>query len=204
MGYCGPRTAWTVSRSGIDGPCALHAASQKSFAFDVIGTAASPWRANSQRDNSLVDTKSFQMQCATCTTSWCEPRRGTCIDNNCVCNEGRYGAHCEFRSPCEEITLNERLGAFPPIISIVNRDYVIPASSYTLLKDDNGTRVEAYHRPVYVSEDIGFVVLFQGRRWIIINPRMAYDSRDGSNEPLSNEVMRRRLVAVLCSTTPRV
>lgn len=89
MAYCGDQGAWTISNTYDDDPCKFLTASQPSLAFDVSLTGATPWRGISQRDESLVDTSSFLMQCADCDVSSCKPDRGTCVEDKCVCKDGR-------------------------------------------------------------------------------------------------------------------
>lgn len=112
--------------------------------------------------------------------------------------ESRFGLHCEFRAPCEEIVLDAKRGPFPPITSIVTRDVVVPDSQYRVLRGDDETLVLAYHRPVYVSKGFQYVILFTGRRWAIVNPRIAMQ---GQNTmflgQMSEEEVRRLLVAFL-------
>lgn len=110
-----------------------------------------------------------------------------------------YGLHCEFQAPCEEIVLNAERGPFPAFTSVVTQDNVVPASEYRLLKGDNDTLVLAYARPVYVSRGFEFAILFTGRRWALINPRIAIlqGQEVTSATEISEEEIRRLLVAYL-------
>ncbi|KAG7341608.1 EGF-like domain containing protein [Nitzschia inconspicua] len=184
LGYCAENTAWGLARASSRDPCADSIMSQRTFSFDVMTTGQVPWRVRSQRDNSMVDTSSFLMQCVDCDTSSCEPHRGTCINNQCVCHDGRYGINCEFRRPCQTLVLNSNRGSFPPIVSLVNENYVVLDDTYQLLEGENGTIVTSYHRPVYYSEGYKFLLTFSGRRWIIVSPRLWLET-GGAQEPLS-------------------
>lgn len=89
MAFCEEKEAWTISESHHEDPCQLLTASQTSSAYDVSLTGGTSWRASSQRYGSLVDTTSFLLQCTDCDETFCQPQRGTCVNNRCVCKDGR-------------------------------------------------------------------------------------------------------------------
>jgi len=171
IGYCRYEKSWGLADFNTGDPCADSILSQPTPSFDVTTTGQVPWRVHSQRDQVFVDTRAFLIQCADCDTTSCQPHRGTCVNNQCVCKDGRYGVHCEFRAPCEALTLNSNHGGFPPVTSLVNEDYVVLDSSYTLFKNDtDSSLVLLYNRPVYYSPGFQYLLLFSGRRWVIVSP----------------------------------
>jgi hypothetical protein len=177
IGYCREKNSWGLAAYDTDDPCADNILSQQTITFDVTTTGQIPWRVHSQRDSSFVDTSSFYMQCADCSSSSCQPHRGTCINNRCVCKDGRYGVNCEFRAPCENLTLNSNRDRFPPIISLVNEDYVVLDSDYRLLKNaTDGYLALSYHRPIYYSNGFQYLLTFAGRRWVIVSPTLLAES----------------------------
>ena len=194
MAYCSEEGAWGVAphpstgEEGADDPCSYSVLSQSTTSFDVTTTGEIPWRVYNRRDDSIVNTKSFRMKCVDCDDSSCNPERGVCRDNMCECKDGRYGVHCQFEAPCEELVLDAAKGNFPPIASLVNEATVVLDSSYSVLRDKNGTMAQAYHRPVYVSPGIKYVMMFTGRRWVIISPKLALEgiSADLSEEEIEN------------------
>lgn len=182
IAYCLQEEAWGLAPYDESDPCSYVALSQETESYDVSTTGHLPWRFHATRDNSLVDTSSFQMQCVDCDSYPCNPGTGVCFNNRCECNDNRYGIHCEFRAPCEELVLDLGLGDFPPIPSLVNEDYVVLDSSYSLLKDNNGTAALSYHRPVYYSPGFKYLLMFTGRRWGIVSPRLLWEEAEIPSE----------------------
>mmetsp|Transcript_27191 Transcript_27191/g.65073 ORF Transcript_27191/g.65073 Transcript_27191/m.65073 type:complete len:705 (+) Transcript_27191:123-2237(+) len=170
MAYCNSEESWGIAPydDRVD-QCSYGVLSSVTSSFDASKTDELPWRVRGL-DESFVHLSQSIIQCADCDQSSCLPSRGTCRDNKCVCKDGRYGIHCEFRAPCEEIVVNANYEDFPPIQSLGSGEYVLIPRRFLLLKDDNGTIAQAYNRPVYYSSLFRFVMLFTGRRWAIVIP----------------------------------
>eukprot|EP00566_Odontella_aurita_P007972 CAMPEP_0113543680 /NCGR_PEP_ID=MMETSP0015_2-20120614/10288_1 /TAXON_ID=2838 /ORGANISM="Odontella" /LENGTH=683 /DNA_ID=CAMNT_0000443857 /DNA_START=197 /DNA_END=2248 /DNA_ORIENTATION=- /assembly_acc=CAM_ASM_000160 len=106
--------------------------------------------------------------CSEGEKSLCSSKHGSCENNVCACNPGRYGLNCEFEEPCLALSVDLRQHSFPEIDALDVLDVV--SDDYELLHNTNGMPVEVYHRPVYVAEYTTQrfdVLLFTGRRWVI-------------------------------------
>lgn len=182
LGYCEDDNIWTLTeqKSGLEhDPCrGWVAASSESLHYDVTETTEE-WFAQT-KSGRLLPLDQTYIECYDCKyeETFCGESMslGTCIDNKCVCTEGRYGLRCEFEQPCSSLEVNPRSEGF-----IGNRVF---ASKYYYSSDSL-----LYHRPIYTSvpgENIDAAlssqsvpiykdlsggdvdtIMFRGRRWTL-------------------------------------
>jgi hypothetical protein len=174
FGYCKSSQTWTLTyrepefndESDIEetDPCNWRAQSSKTISFDLTTTASDEWRAR-DAEGTTQAMQHFLLVCYDCSDVFCGDN-GSCgqtIDTNkCQCDEGYYGLRCEFQDPCSVLTTDERTEVF-----LGTREW---SSSYEILRQSNGNLVEAYSRPVFVSEyseGLYDIILYTGRRWVV-------------------------------------
>jgi hypothetical protein len=175
--YCKKENAWTFSRN--EDACDWDARSpEQPASYDITTTTVSGWLGRSgEKLLVLIDN-----DCA--TSGLCPSERGECVNNECICHEGRFGLNCEFSEPpCERLDVDQRWGKFPSLFGAFHL-----SSSYKLLLDDNETPVEVYNRPVYV-ENLARnpasieVIMFLGRNWaVVFSDHMSGDRGDHTLE----------------------
>ena len=165
--YCKKEKAWTFSMVALDS-CDWLAKSPETHSFDIASTTPSEWlvktNAFTGEPSTAMPIPSFSLSSNDCSRDRSLCVMGTCRDNQCVCDEGRFGIRCESNYPCLRLQIDFRTPFFPT-------DFGHLPTQYDLLLDAHNHPVQVYDKPVYVSEqlDVGFfeVLLFQGRRWIL-------------------------------------
>ena len=154
--YCKKENAWTFSRN--EDACDWAARSPEPASYDIT-TTVSGWLGRSGEKLLVLINNDCD------TSGLCPSERGECVNNECICQEGRFGLNCEFsKPPCERLDVDQRWGKFPNRLGALHF-----TNSYKLLLDDNGTPVEVYNRPVYVENipDNIEVIMFLGRNWVV-------------------------------------
>lgn len=192
--YCDSLGTWTFSfpqsQDQVADPCYWHAISSDTEVYDIMNLALSDWYVFDSDMKKPVPFQHFAMDCADCIR---DVERGSCssvgecIDNQCVCNDGRMGINCEYHKPCDRIHVNTEFGGFPGPIQWSER--------YDILHHCNTTEVvEVYHRPVYVSIDKNEVplqvIVYTGRRWIVSEVNNLPPMPSTENYPVHHDVRR--------------
>ncbi|KAL9187613.1 hypothetical protein ACHAXT_005991 [Thalassiosira profunda] len=161
IAYCGTDSMWTITQHGggeLD-PCVdWIARSSESSDFDI--TEADSWYARTE-DGRVLPMYSY-FQCYDCKykSNFCGETSsyGTCVENTCVCADGRYGLRCEFEEPCDALELDPRSNGI-----VGNQTF---ASTLYRLEG-----ADVNNRPIYTSslQDVTNIdiLMFNGRRWII-------------------------------------
>ncbi|CAB9518968.1 Notch ligand involved in the mediation of Notch signaling (By similarity) [Seminavis robusta] len=171
VGYCPSLPAWTVSnRTEVgDDFCSYMIRSEDTNTFDVVDVATDNWYAATTTVGD-VPMDWMAVVCADCNEDLCDPSVGQCVNNQCQCHKGFVGLNCEFEVPeCTFLGLDMRSkGALPslPFASLFLRN------EFVKLEDDLGLADQFYNHPIYASYDevgnINTLILFSGRRWIIM------------------------------------
>lgn len=179
FGYCSESRAWTFSIGNKD-PCDQWlACSPETFTFDIASTNPSEWHVLSTtvsgEPGKTVPIPSFALASNDCFHNDNLCVNGRCENNECVCDEGKYGLRCEFDAPCPHLQIDFRTRPFPP-------DFGVIPYHFSILLNVDDSPVEVYHRPVYVYESEGFfdIILFQGRRWVLTNSDLLNITDPGS------------------------
>lgn len=180
FGYCKGSRTWTFSIGDRD-PCNNWlACSPETFSFDITSTKPTEWHVLSNtitgEPSKTVPFPSFALASNDCYHNDGLCVTGRCVDNECVCDEGKYGLRCEFDAPCPHLQIDFRTRPFPP-------DFGPIPYNFDILLDSDDYPVEVYHRPIYVYESDGFfdVILFQGRRWVLTNSDLLNITEPGSS-----------------------
>ena len=120
--YCETETAWTFSYPGKDkedkevNPCNWYAKSAETKSFDIMAISPAEWFAFGKESKGAVPFQHFSLLCLDCSV---ESERascsslGECVNNQCVCEESRYGLNCEFEEPCPFIEIDTSTISFP-------------------------------------------------------------------------------------------
>lgn len=167
--YCEKERAWIFNIGSLDS-CDWLVKSPETHSFDNTSTPPSEWvvktHALSGEPSKAMPIPIFFLSSNDCSRDSTLCVSGTCQDNQCVCDKGRFGIRCEFNYPCPHLQIDFRTPPFP-------MDFGQLASQYDLLLNAQNRPVQVYDKPVYVFEhlDAGFfdVILFQGRRWVLTN-----------------------------------
>lgn len=179
FGYCKKSRTWTFSIGNMD-PCDKWlACSPETFSFDISSTSPSEWLVLSNALNSEPG-KTVLIPSLALASNDCNHNDGLCVhgrckDNECECDEGKFGLRCEFDAPCPRLQIDFRTRPFPT-------DFGPIPYYFDILLDSDDYPVEVYHRPVYVYESDGFfdIILFQGRRWVLTNSDLLNVTDPGS------------------------
>jgi hypothetical protein len=165
--YCEKERAWTFNNGSLNS-CDWLAKSPETRSFDIVLTPPSQWVVKTDAftgaPSKAVPIPFFSLSSNDCSRDRSLCVAGTCQNNQCVCDEGRFGIRCEFGRPCPRLQVDFRTPPFPT-------DFGQLPIQYDLLLDTENRPVQVYDRPVYVFEHqyAGFfeVIFFQGRRWVL-------------------------------------
>jgi len=173
LAYCTKHQAWTITVGSAD-PCEYIYISSSTVTFDVQDLAGSAWYAWDFANRRSIPADLY-LRCDDCDASSrgnCHSESGTCVDNECVCLDGKMGVHCSDSLPtCEKLRIDQRTNPWP------YADGVWFSDRYSILRNKKNKIVSAQHRPVYVTyyydqdgDDITNVdfMLFNGRRWVVL------------------------------------
>ena len=137
------------------------------------------------------------LTCSDCNESLCRPTEGECVENECVCHDGRLGLSCEFETKniCPALGLDRRSKGDLATLSFAN---LFVRKEYKRLEVDVGADT-LYDRPIYVSTDqvgnelfVDLFIIFSGYRWIIY----------GVPQEETSETLVREFLAFLESNDP--
>ena len=150
-------------------PCSYWLKSPETEAYDILETNPSSWLVVDYFTNQTLPVEHFVMVCNDCEGARASQScggHGTCISNECQCDEGRVGINCEHPTPCARMELDLRTEPFP----YAEGGKFIPATSYELLTDNQSRPVMVYNKPVYVAfltstGTVLNILMFTGRRW---------------------------------------
>jgi hypothetical protein len=118
LAYCNKEQAWTFSDN--NDPCDFFAKSRTTETYDVSNIASSEWSVLDSIDR-LQPFGSFSLVERDCDRDICQ---GTCgADGLCECTHDEFGMDCEFMNVCQDIGIDFRLGAFPPVQLARFRDF---------------------------------------------------------------------------------
>ena len=140
--YCEIESAWTFSyqeEKGADiDPCKWHAKSAETKSFDIMVISPSEWFAYGKKSKGAMPFQHFSLLCLDCGF---ESQRGSCssagncVDNQCICDETRYGLNCEFEEPCPLIEVDTSTAEFPgPKVSVGVRGFNLVSSNIFLYR----------------------------------------------------------------------
>ena len=177
LAYCDKGKFWSFTFQELKtdnkyeiNPCnGWKARTSTTFQFDV--TALSEWMViNEETTNSELDTD-LRIICTSCIQGPAQADRigcnenGSCMKDECSCNEGWFGLNCEFEEPCETLEIDPRYTPFPLGYS----------KKYFLLKGNNGALITCYGKPIYynkVDNERLELIFFIGRRWVLTNDKL--------------------------------
>ncbi|CAB9500130.1 Inherit from bactNOG: outer membrane autotransporter barrel [Seminavis robusta] len=168
--YCTKGLYWTfqyhIDRVGtavdID-PCKDWVArSASTTSYDILFSTASSWFVRDEADREVFFDP-FVLVCHDCGDSYnsCSGRGTACNSAVCDCEDGYYGLQCEFKEPCQNVSMDSRFPGF-----VGTRPW---SQSYELFVF-NRQVVSVYNRPVYISKLEGNtfdLLFFTGRRWAV-------------------------------------
>ena len=191
IGYCEKEMAWTLGYSdgGEYDACQWAAKSSTTENFDVVTTVASQWYGLSGNGRT-VPLEATQIREWGCSCGL----HGSCVDNQCQCDDGHFGDKCSFPEPCVSLEIDGRLGSF----QANGRKW---STQFEILRFENRT-ASVYDHPVYVTKknfgaslvttlggprstepDKFDIIFFTGRRWALAFSNSFYNPEtDGDFE----------------------
>jgi len=188
--YCDQQQVWTlvydVGRDASNA-CDWAAKSSKTDTFDVTKTTESLWYGVSENGRTVrMEKQIIRPWDCDADGSLCG-EHGTCLDNQCLCDQGYWGYECNFPEPCSSLQIDKRLGPF-------HADGRKWSSQYEILRFENRT-AKVYDHPVYVTalsrpldsssstRTGGFdIVFYTGRRWALASSESFYTEAAKVNE----------------------
>jgi len=165
--YCNDRSVWNFQygetpTSLTSNRCeAAQVQSSMTSSYDIVSTSFAPWYFRDPSSGRLLPLQQFSMESPSAFVGMkcrkeCDGDNFVCADGRCACDEGWFGAQCQFEAPpCRTLTTDERYGGFDG-----SRVF---GSTYTVVNDGDGDLVSSYGKPVYRSNND--IMLFSGRRW---------------------------------------
>ena len=165
--YCDPLKSWVFRDAGDKQnngrPCGWMLKSAETTSFDVFSTASLQWFL----DESFHVKTPAEWMYLTAYNPIHKPHETFC---EAMSNSSRYGLNCEFTNPCENLTVNKNTNEF-------GEGFRRFPSEFRLVPE-----LEIYHRPVYYGRiREGHVILFTGRRWVMISIQLPATTRTGYN-----------------------
>lgn len=137
--------------------------------FSITDIPPSSWLTKRRSNDKLeFPVDYFSLRCGDCDATNCN---GECVNGQCVCNPGVYGANCQFEEePCELTNYDHRSHPFSGVGAFYS-------SEFELLRKADGQPALAYGRPIYMysypadnqySELVDILMNF-GRRYFMFS-----------------------------------
>ena len=190
ISYCSDEGAWTLSFKYYNetdySPCRWVARSPDTGTFDVT-TVPTRWSVKKELSETLnngdLPFLKMKLECLDCETNnnpsrgSCTNGAGYCVDNRCICKEGRFGLSCEYLDPCNELHV---YGGEPGFSAHPNGTLSF-TNKFLLVKTPTGSIVTVKNKPVY-SQEIDrthhVLMFFNGLRWVLTSSVSFKDFKD--------------------------
>ena len=173
--YSTSENAWIFQYADApDAPYLIKSAETDSF--DVTTLSDSKWYTDTPSGLHTVDW--IAVACNHCNTQACNPSHGKCVNDICVCEEGRLGINCEHAGlSCGFFGLDLRTK-----VGVSN----IPGASFFFDNEFAATNYILAQRNIFMAvnfreldaSNLNYtatpaIMIFSGRRWIIFGTKEA-------------------------------
>ena len=167
FGYCRSLHSWTFKYDAGD-PCKdFVVRSSRITSNDIVDSADESWFVSSHFVYSrFYPMENFHLSIGCIRDAECGGKgRGRCDEAQCSCENGYFGAKCDFSEEevCRVLKVEDALGQF-----LGTREF---SYEYDLLKNPDGTLVTIYDHPVFSKQPKGSnsfdIMMYTGFRWVL-------------------------------------
>ena len=180
IAYCSDEGAWTLSFKYDNetdySPCRWTAISPDTGTFDVT-TVPGRWLVKKEQlsgtlNNGYLPYMNMKLECIDCidnsnpSRGSCSDDAGYCVNNRCICKEGRFGLSCEYLTPCDELHVFGADAGF----SAIPGGHMSFKGVFNLQTRATGSIVTVKDKPVYyqpISATHYVIIFFNGLRWVL-------------------------------------